>query len=340
MKNRTQITLVFLIPFLLFSCNEKRDFPKVIKLETQKKTIFVPTLEHKIEKNKNSIYSPTILFAWNEIKKEFDNNISIEKSNIDLKMVNNSKSFINVLEPNEYSTEIEIKDNYIIAKSKFAKSLPFQNKLTSFDKKLIFNHFYVKSFGTFGKDENSKTIEILYYKNDNEFALKLITKNSDNEIIIYRNRKIFNTMNEIIQSLNSKIKVGEKEMSNKNANWKYQFKGDDFVLIPKFAFNLETNYRNIEGNKFKGKNREYFIETFWQQNAFILDEYGAKVKSKAKIMVKSVEYIPEKPKIKNLILNKPFFVILRKKGMTNPYFAMWIENEELMKIEQSVANKM
>lgn len=331
MKILNKILFVFLLVNLIVGCSEKKDFPKVKELKSLYYTNFVPTLEHKLERNRNSIYSPTILFAWKEIKGIFDNSITINSSYKSFNMINNSNSFVNVLNPNEYMNEVKINGSSIIVKSKFSKSLPFKYKLTNYN--LRFNNKKVKAFGAFGNDENSKNIQILYYKNDSDFLLKLITKDQSNEIIIYRDNKFYSSMSKIMKSLNQKILIGKKEMKTKNKSWKYSLTGDDFVLIPKIKFNLETHYSNIEGNQFIGNNSKYTIETFWQQNAFILDEYGSKVMSKSRIMVKSAEEYLSKPKTKRMILDKPFFIILRKNGKTNPYFAIWVENEELLEIE-------
>jgi hypothetical protein len=36
--------------------------------------------------------------------------------------------------------------------------------------------------------------------------------------------------------------IGNIERKNKKTSWKYQFNEEDIVVIPKFNFNIETNY--------------------------------------------------------------------------------------------------
>src|SRR4051794_31794695 len=106
--------LLKLLTFLLFltGCNS-REFPPVKKIEDFKQTEFIPTLEQKLDLNKNQIYCSTLLYAWDEIRKELKNNIKIEKKYHQLLMLNSSKSFQNSLSKDEIKTSIEIEEGII-----------------------------------------------------------------------------------------------------------------------------------------------------------------------------------------------------------------------------------
>jgi serine protease inhibitor len=68
-----------------------------------------------------------------------------------------------------------------------------------------------------------------------------------------------------------------------------------------------------------------------QQTAFMLDEYGAKIEGQATAAAAAAhETREDKPIPKEMLFNKPFLVILKRKDSPNPYFAMWVENTELM----------
>ena len=84
---------LFIFSFLLFtilSCKEERKFPEVKKLSEFEETVFIPTLEHKISQNKNTIYSSSLLYAWDEIKNIIDKPIEISKNLYDLSLLNES----------------------------------------------------------------------------------------------------------------------------------------------------------------------------------------------------------------------------------------------------------
>lgn len=59
-------TLVLLV---LLGCQKEEKFPAVQPLSNLKTTSFVPTLESKINPNKNNIYVASLLLTWDEIRK-------------------------------------------------------------------------------------------------------------------------------------------------------------------------------------------------------------------------------------------------------------------------------
>ena len=70
----------------------------------------------------------------------------------------------------------EEKGGFVKIKAEFNKSLPFQIKLQSFKNKLTFDGEKVSSFGVKGYDshEQLKIVKIIYFKNDNNFIIKLL----------------------------------------------------------------------------------------------------------------------------------------------------------------------
>ncbi len=104
------------------------------------------------------------------------------------------------------------------------------------------------------------------------------------------------------------------------------------MVIPKFNFNIETNYSKLEGAYFNANNRIFQVEYAKQRTAFLLDESGAEIESEAEIEVTSeaIEEELEKPKPKKMIFNIPFLILLKRTDAKNPYFGLWTTNSELM----------
>ncbi|WP_375562693.1 hypothetical protein ACE193_09205 [Bernardetia sp. OM2101] len=350
---KSNLILFFFIFLFFFSCkNEdvetesqskevKRDFPKVKKLSEYPKTEFLPTLENKISKDKNAVYCVTLLYAWDEVRKAIKTPLQIQstENSKDLILLNNSTSFKNVLNDDEYisfggikKADEEFLFGRIIARAEFNKSLPFELDLNSFDNELIFKGIKVASFGTFGGGKDTyKTIKILYYKNDNEFVIKLLPKDKQHEILLFKTKKQFKNFAQMNNELEKKKSLGKKERKQESKSWKYYLQDEDEVIIPKFNFNIETNYSNIEGNTITSSNKDYLIELVYQRTAFIFDEKGAKLESEAEIMVAIEDLMEEeKPKPKKMRFDKPFFVLLKKVEATNPYFVLFANNTELM----------
>ncbi len=321
---------------ILFGCNTDKKFSERKKLSELKKTEFIPTLENKIVADKNSVYCATLLFAWDEIRKEINSPLTISSAYTELNLLNNSKSFENVLKNNEFNSTVEIDGDLIFAKVEFNKSLPFEFKLQSFNNKLVFDKEKVSSFGVTGysSGEEIRNVKIIYYKNDNNFIIKLLPKEKEHEIILYKSEQNFNSIAEMWNEMEKQIKTGKSEIKNDKISWKYYINEEDEIIIPKFNFNIETNYASLEGKDFNTKTQNYTIERAWQRTAFILDESGAEIESEAEVAVvlEEIEEIEEieKPKPKKMIFDKPFLILLKRTDAKNPYFGLWTTNTELM----------
>jgi len=332
---KTSFVKLLIVTLLLGSCAEERKFPEPTKLSALKATEFIPTLESSISNDKNAIYAATLLFAWDEIRKEIGTPFTVDNSYNDLMLLNNSKSFLDVLKSNEYSTEVVVEDFKITAKAEFKKSLPFEFPLVSFDDKLIFDGKKVASFGVYSASyEVAQIIKIVYYKNDANFILKLLPKDHDHEIILFKTQEKFRSIAEMNTAIKKHSKIRSEELKSYKLQWKYYLRDEDEVIIPKFNFNLETNYKTLENSKFTSGLHGYNIDVAWQRTAFILDEMGAEAESYATVETTVEESSEEeKPKPKKLIFDKPFLILLKRTDAENPYFALWNTNSELMKKE-------
>lgn len=331
---KSNLILVFLISLIFFNCTEQREFKEAKILSEYPQTEFLPTLENKIPKDKNAVYCVTLLYAWEEIRKtiKIPLQINSKENTADLVLLNNSTLFKNVLNDDEYLTSVNVEGGNIIAKAEFNKSLPFEFDLNSFDNELIFDGIKVASFGSFGGGKDAyKTIKILYYKNNNEFIIKLLPKDQQHEIILFKTKKKFENFDQMNIQLEKNRNLGEKEQKKQSKYWKYYLQDEDELIIPKFNFNIETNYSSLEGNQIKTSKNNYVIGTAWQRTAFILDEKGAKIESEVVIeaLLDEMEE-EEKPKPKKMRFDKPFFVLLKKTNSTTPYFTLFANNAELM----------
>ncbi len=326
MKKQTTIILTLILT-TFSSCKSDREFQEVKKLSEYKNTQFIPTLEHKISNDKNSVYCATLLLAWEEIRKQINSPLTISDDNFDLKLLNESASFENVLKNNEYKVSGKIDDNLISAKAEFKKSLPFELKLQSFTNKLTFNGQKVSSFGIYGYDsyEQRQIVKIIYYKNDDNFIIKLLPKDKEHEILLFIAEHSFNSIADMTKEIEKLTEIGKNEKKNEKINWKYYYSEEDIVVIPKFNFNIETNYSTLEGNNFKSNKQNFQIKQAWQKTAFILDESGAENESEAEFEIAVEEEIEEeyeKPKPKKMIFDKPFLILLKRTDAQDPYFGL------------------
>ncbi len=334
-------TILILTFFLaLTSCNfgNKKsepvwsDLPEVTSLDNLKQTDFVVTLENPVSENKNIIYVPAFLYAWDVIKEELKVPIITDNSNsLEFKLLDNSISHQSSLTDKEYSATAEIVDGAIIARAFFNKTLPFETKLEVLEEPITFDTTKVSAFGMYYYDEDAiKFTKILYYKNENNFILKLTPKDKQHEIILVKGVDKYQTLKDAIKLTNDLIAEGKQEQSNSRLFWKYQIVQEDIFAIPIIKFNIETHYKNLEGQGFStNDNKKHSVEEAYQRTGFIFNENGAVVESQVYTTTDSSSDAPVTHP-KKMIFDKPFLIIIKRTDKTNPYFVMKVANAELL----------
>ena len=335
-------TILFWTVFLaLTSCNLSNkksepvwsDLPEVTSLDNLKQTDFVVTLENTISENKNIIYAPAFLYAWDKIKEELKFPILADSSNsIDFNLLNKSISHKNSLTDNEYSATAEIVEGAIIAKAFFNKILPFETKLQVLDEPINFDTTKVSTFGMYYYNEDAiRFTQILYYKDDNNFILKLLPKDKQHEIILVKGLEKYQTLKDAIKLTNDLVDQGKQEQTDNKLLWKYQIVYEDIFAIPTIKFNIATNYKNIERQVFStGDNKKHSVEVAYQRTGFIFNENGAVVESEAVAVADTASAEPIITHPKKMIFDKPFLIIIKRTDKTNPYFVMKVANAELL----------
>jgi hypothetical protein len=300
-------------------------FNTVDTLTSLNQTNFVTTLESSINKRENSIYTATMLFAWNEIKEEInDSIINIEREK--LRLMNASNSYRNVLNSNEYKTSISVVGNVIKAKALFKIGLPFYEPLTEFRKPFLFKNSEVKSFGFKGDD---RTGRIAYYRNDKDFAIRLLPENRDHEIIIIK----VNSKKATLLKYYTAYEKRRTDFKTDTLWWKHKFYENDVVQIPFIEFNIYKDYNTIIDSYFSTvTKREFQVVEANQKTAFILNEIGASAESYSVMEVCDAagEINFEKPEPKHMIFDTDFVIFLKRKNANYPYFGAYIANDELM----------
>lgn len=337
------IIFISAIVFLI-SCKENThvivgELPSIRDIDSLKETDFVGTIENKFKESKNYIYSPTLSFAWNEIQDtlkriEIINTAETE----DLMLLHNTKSNINSLNKNEYKSTISISGNNIVAKSEFNIELIFEPFLEKFVYPITFKNNEVEGFGMSEWDEaKARKVEIIYYKDDDNFIFKLLPKNNNIELVFIRglNSEKSNSFEEVLKILSDKKTIAEKERKNKKLEWKYTLVYDESFGIPEMSFNIKKSFKTIVGQHFLSQKVVYKIIEAQQQNGLLLNNKGAKIESDA-IIETPVPAASDEPikRTKHLFLDDTFFLIIKHTDRDNPFFCAKIDNTELMNRRQ------
>lgn len=179
------------------------------------------------------------------------------------------------------------------------------------------NYNNVRFFGINNKtkDQVRNQIKVLYYNSENDFAIKISTKDNDEIIVSVGNDKdsFLDIYNEILND--SKKYTGSS-----------RFNDYDTFKMPYISFDLKEEITEVENKPFYFSNGdEYIIQMALQTIKFDLDEKGGKIKSEAGMMVnKSAMIVTDKPR--NFNVDKTFTIFLIEKENDLPYFASKISD--------------
>ena len=166
----------------------------------------------------------------------------------------------------------------------------------------------------FGIDSNSsdnlyKNVSVLFYNDDNDYAVKLNTKTND-KVILYRTDEV-KTFNGYFDEIKSKNKAFKDN--------KY-FGSRDRLKVPDISLYLMTSFKDVEGRAIK--NSDFLIDQTIETIDFKMDNEGVKLKSEAAIMMKCTAMPGPPPKIRYFYFDKNFVLFLIEDGKDVPYYAM------------------
>lgn len=342
--------ILLYLPAILISCslfNQKPDDNvKNISSKDLKETAVILHSQEVIRGNKNYIYCATFELAWNEaIAKLNDgkkiildkqskladllNKQTFKKSDIDQNdvYVNSGlleKGIIDIINKdlqNKFQNPIlcessqNTKNRFLIY-SYLEKNMKFEPSFEG-NHKIKFKNSTVKAFG-FKDNSGNKDMRknVTHYFNHNEPSYQIITIKTDkgNEELILSDIPLDRTL---LDTYNSTIAI----MKNSD---KYDIDSEGTLLIPKIAFNVSHDAKEIIGLKIVNNKYNWQIEESNQITQFIVNEHGVKLKSRVKIS------FAKGGASRHIIFDKPFMLILKQKNSDKPYFMLWIDNEELL----------
>lgn len=192
------------------------------------------------------------------------------------------------------------------------KEFEFPKVFDKLDNAEFGNYQNVKYFGIDNStDEQVRNqVKVMYYNSEEDFAVKLQTKNNDEVIFT-----VGNNGDNFLDIYNSILENREKYQGS------YGFRENDILKVPYITFDLKEEFVELEDKVFSFSNGEpYSIETALQTIKFDLDEKGGRIKSEAGMMVKNESaMMPSEPR--NFIIDDAFTIFLIEKEKSLPYFA-------------------
>ena len=216
----------------------------------------------------------------------------------------------------------------IVAYSYLFKNLEFPVPFERIGKPLVFGTAMVSCFGI-GEERkggHAKMLEQLLipdYQSEDDFIVELKTKGTHDRFILAKVQPAA-TLAETITAVLSRI-----ASANPVPPQMY-----DVLKVPKLNFDVTRDYLELRGLKLVVKNpkvaNDLQILSALQNIRFQLDEEGVRLRSESHIAFGCAAAEPPPPTRHIMVFDKPFLMLLQRRDADVPYFALWVENPELL----------
>lgn len=307
-------------------------FPPLQDLANLENTKFIPVLESKISTKENGFYTAALPLAWDTLEFHIPDSVLTLESLV-MQEVDRSTSYQTALGKGRFKTDVVIEENRISVRVSFQKTLPFEEPFDKLKAPLLFKGIPVTGYGGRGYGAVRDNTTILYYNNDEDFAIKLKSRIRHQEIYLVKSGfPARSSLKEMVDGMAEKVEQFQKKVGPAN-RWRSQVLREDELQIPILKFHVESHIPEIEGSLIHTASGDtLYFETAYQKTGFIMDERGAEVESLVELAeaTGAMREDEEKPKPKRLIFDQPFFVMLRRFQEPYPYFALFVADAELM----------
>jgi len=212
--------------------------------------------------------------------------------------------------------KMQLAETEFIAYAYFLKQVEYPVQFQEIN--VRFEEEAVKGFYT-NSDDQKSNIVILEYVNEDRFVIRLELKDRDDQIILAKGFDMENP-SAVLDELASLKSSMFAKMSE-----------DDVFQMPKLHLNHHRDYVEMMGQVLGNEAYKGFVIAQMFENIKLdLDHKGARVENEAVIAVVRGAMRREPPAHKVLILNKPFWVIMKRRASTHPYFILGVNNSKVM----------
>ena len=232
----------------------------------------------------------------------------------------------------------------IVAYAYLFKNLEFAAPFEDLKTPIKFGQTSVKCFGVDepkpGQDAIRSQVSIFDYISRDDFIIELHSKSESDRIVLAKVAPAA-TLEKTIAAVRKRIDAAVKAHGagkapaekEPNAPGPLDMWPVDILKVPKFNFDITRRYKELEGRLLLVKNpkvaKDLFILSALQNIRFQMDERGVRLRSESHLAIGcGVSHTPEPKHI--MIFDKPFLLMLRRTDAKVPYFALWVDNPELL----------
>jgi hypothetical protein len=216
----------------------------------------------------------------------------------------------------------------IVAYACLYKLLTFPVPFERLDESLVSGGVKVRAFGL-GRpykpshDAMYPQMVVYDYQNENDFVLELKAKQAGDRIFLAKVSPQ-GTLSNTVARVRERIaqKPGEAAVTN------------DVFIAPRINLDLTREYTELENHLLipaaANIARDLVLQRAVQWTRFEMNEKGVELRSEAN-MAFGCAADKSMPDIKHImVFDKPFLIMMERTGAPMPYFALWIDNPELL----------
>ena len=218
----------------------------------------------------------------------------------------------------------DLTETDIISYAYFLKQVEYLNIFRKQD--ISFMRSMVQGFEA--DEESYQNIYILEYRDQDNFLVGIKLKDSKDQIFLAKGFAM-DSPESVVKLLREKAPAQESDKYSLGT----PMRDSDIFQAPFLSLSHERDYEEMLNkvlqNRIEG--REYYIDVMKEKIKFDMDEKGARVENEAVIVMRVTSVGPVDSDIKTMILNKPYWVLMKRYDSDNPYFILGVNNTELMK---------
>jgi hypothetical protein len=331
------------------------------------RTVIVPTLDTPMPSGKNVIWCASFQVAWNKLKDDLCKGpVKLDRAQETADRLNRaSATEADLLEDSYYAAAGFVKDGilqtiesemqkrfgkspriqvapkssggctayaYLQARVKF--DIPFFENREPFEfqesggESVPVSSFGLRAQDDYAYDNLRGQVEVLQCRQgaqgneQEEFVIDPCRTSSPNQLVLaYVRPKA--TLAETIQDVRDKIKSFSTGMDRESFEFFRTFETSERLLVPNVNFEIDHEFRELRGANFENTAMAgYSVEAALQNIQFRLDRSGAELESEAAMPCAAIP--------RYFFVKGPFLVYLQRRDTQRPFFAVWVDNAELL----------
>ncbi|MDD2230484.1 MAG: hypothetical protein PHY48_13855 [Candidatus Cloacimonetes bacterium] len=219
--------------------------------------------------------------------------------------------------------QIQLSDRDIISYAYFLKEIEYQIAFSKQD--VRFNDELVKGFAANNKEYEN--IYILDYQNKDKFIIGIKLKDQTDQIFLAKGYPM-DKPDDIVKALRGKAPALESAETVLGS----PMNSKDVFQAPILHLDYGRSYKEmINQIIINPELRDYIISVMQEIIKFDMDEKGARVENEAVIVLSKSVAPSDEYKPKSLLLDKPYWVVMKRFDSNNPYFILGAQNTAVMK---------